>query len=257
MAALSASRNTPEFGRDHFILGVEASTTIYVGAMVAVDANGYAVPAQALGASPLNALKILGVCEYVYAGGIMPPGVNAANLSGSAALFPQVSSVGSAGAISVGIKRGTFGMDGDGTISAVNIGALAFAGDDHTVSLADGSGGTTVANTTSIVVPAAAPLVVVLKPYIVPGSFNAYSATAGGGTHYVENTDFAVDYQAGLFTALAGGAIAAGGTVYITYKYGLPTKVCAGVISAVESGLVYVDFERQALPAITAASLAN
>ncbi len=260
MAALTGPRNTPELMSSGRIVqvGVEASTTIYLGSMVAIDANGYAVPAQVLGVTPLNALRVLGRCEYVYAGGVMAPGVNAWNLSGSAALFPQITGLGAAGAISVGVRRiGAFGYDNDSTISAVNIGMLAFAADDHTVSLADGSGATTVPNTTTIAMPAAAPLVAVLHPYIVPGSFNAYSATAGGGTHYVEGTDFAVDYQAGLFMALAGGAIAASGTVYVAYKYGAPTKVVAGTIVDVESGLVYVDFGRQALPSMTAAGLAN
>jgi hypothetical protein len=69
MTALSASRNTPEWNgapRYHFsLVGVEATTSIYVGGMVAIDANGYAVPAQLMGASPLNSLKVAGICEYV------------------------------------------------------------------------------------------------------------------------------------------------------------------------------------------------
>ena len=262
MAGLSASRNTPEWnGTPRFnygLLGVEASTSIYVGGMVAIDANGNAVPAQLLGSSPLNSLKIAGICDRVYAGGIMPPGVNALNQTGNGSLYPAATgTLGAAGAISVMVVCSVFGMDNDSTISAANIGAMAFANDDHTVSLSDGSGGTTVANTTSITVPAAAPLVVVLKPYIQPGSFNAYSATGGGGTHYVENTDFAINYQSGLFQALAGGAIAASATVYVTYKYGLPTKVAAGEIVAIDGNLVYVSFLRQFLRAATANALAG
>jgi len=107
----------------------------------------------------------------------------------------------------------------------------------------------------TITVPSAAPLVNVLKPYIQPGSFNAYSATAGGGTHYVENTDFAVGYQPGMFVVLAGGAIAAGGTVYITYKYGLPSRVAAGEIVAIDGGLCYVSMLKQALRAVNGAPL--
>jgi hypothetical protein len=262
MAALSASRNTPEWNgapRYHYgLIGVEVSTSIYVGGMVAIDANGYAVPAQALGASPLNALKIVGVCEQIYAGGIVAPGLNALNQTGNGSFYPgATATLGTAGAISVIIARSIFGMDVDNSISALSLGQLAFAIDDHTVGLADGSGGTTVANTTSITIPSAAPLIVPLKPYIQPGSFNAYSATGAGGTHYMENTDFAVNYQSGLFQALAGGAISAAGTVYVTYKYGTPTRVPAGEIVALDGGLAYVDFMRQTVRAVTSAALAG
>ena len=260
MAALSGSRNTPELNESGSIIvvPVEANTTIYVGGMVAVDANGYAVPAQEYGSSPLNVIQVLGRCEYVYAAGIVAPGLNATNTSAAAGLFPQITNLGSAGAISVGVKRiGVFGYGNDGTISAANIGQLAFANDDETVSVQDGSGATVVPNTTSITVPASGIELVGLHPYIVPGSFNAYSATGAGGTHYGEGTDFALDYQSGLFMALAGGAISAGGTVYVTYKYGKPTKPVAGMIVQIESGQVYVDFSRQVMPAPQAASLAN
>jgi hypothetical protein len=262
MSGLSASRNTPEWnGTPRFnygLIGVEASTSIFVGGMVAIDANGNAVPAQVLGSSPLNSLKIAGICDRVYAGGIMPPGVNALNQTGNGTLYPGAAgTLGAAGAIFVMVVCSTFGVDNDGTISAANIGAVAFANDDHTVSLSDGSGATTVANTTSITVPSAAPLIDVLHPYIVPGSFNAYSATDGGGTHYVENTDFAINYQSGLFQALAGGAISAGGTVYVTYKYGAPTKVAAGEIIAIDGNLVYVSFLRQFLRTPQATPLAG
>lgn len=259
MASLSASRNTPELtnlGAYNMQLGVEASTSIYVGGMVAADANGYAVPAQILGAAPLNALRVLGVCEFVYAGGIVAPGINATNTSVSSASFPNVPNIGSAGAIAVGIRSGVLALDSDGSISVSNVGQLCFAVDDHTVGIADGSGGTTVPNTTSIAVPGAAPLINVLHPYIVPGSFNAYSATGGGGTHYVENTDYAINYQSGLFAVVPGGAIAASGTVFVSYKYGLPTKAVAGTIVQVDSQ-VWVNFMRQSWPSVTAAVLAN
>lgn len=261
MALLTASRNTPELnfaGALNRFVGVEAATSLYVGGMAALDANGYAVPAQLLGAAPLNALRVLGIVIKVYAGGDMPVGVNALNLTTAAAQFPpNLPNLGSAGAIAVYTRRGIFGMDNDGTIAATNIGQLCFANDDHTVGLADGSGAIAVPNTTSFTMPAAAPLIKVLNPYIVPGSLNAYSATGGGGTHYAEGTDYAVDYQSGLFMALAGGGIAAGGTVFASYNYGKPAKVVAGTIVSVETNLVYVDFTQQASPAVTAASLAN
>jgi len=241
MALLTASRNTPEWNgapRFHYgLIGVEASTSIYVGGMVALDANGFAVPAQNLGASPLHKLEVLGICEYVYAGGILPPGINALNQTGNGALYPgATATLGTAGAISVGVVASIFGMDVDTTITSARIGMLCYANDDHIVSL-----GTLIANTTSITVPAAAPLINVLRPHIVPGTFDAYSATGGGGTHYVEGTDFAVDYQGGLFMVLSGGAIAAGGTVYVTYYHGA-AKTMAGEIIAIDAGLAYVSF---------------
>jgi hypothetical protein len=253
MAALTGSRNTPEWnGAPRYHLGliaVEASSSLYVGGMVAINSNGRVVKGQVLGGSPLDTLKIAGICEYVYAGGIVPPGLDALNQTGNGTLYPgATATLGTAGALSVGVVAGAFGMDVDSSITdATCVGKLAFVVDDHTVGLADGSGGTTVANTTSITVPSAAPLINVLKPYIQPGSFNAYSASGAGGTHYVENTDFAVNYQAGLFTVLAGSAISAGGTVFITYKYGLPTKVVAGEIVAFDGGLAYVNFMKQTL----------
>jgi hypothetical protein len=262
MAALSASRNTPEWnGAPRYHLGVipvEAATSIYVGGMVAINANGNAVPAQTLGASPLNKLLVIGICEYVYAGGILPPGINALNQTGNGLLYPGATgTVGNAGAISVGVAASIFGMDVDNSIAQAQVGQMAFAVDDHTVTVNDGSGGTTVANTTSISVPSSAPLINVLKPYIQPGSFNAYSATGGGGTHYVENSDFAVNYQSGLFQTLAGGAISSGGTVYITYKYGVPTKVAVGEIVAIDAGLAYVHFYKQSLRSVNGAALAG
>ena len=245
MAALSASRNTPEWpgfsNRYHYgLIPVEASTSVYVGGMVALNANGNAVPAQARsGTAALRKLNIIGICEYVYAGGILPPGINALNQSGNGFLYPGATgTVGNAGAISVGVVAGAFGMDVDGTITAANVGEMCFAADDHTVTL-----GTLVANTTSFTTPAAAPLVVVLKPDIVQGSVDCYSATGGGGTHYVEGTDFAIDYQAGLFMALAGGAISTSATVFITY-YSAGLKVVAGEIIAIDAGLAYINFMR-------------
>ncbi len=194
MAALSASRNTPEWnGAPRYHVGplpVEASSSLYIGGIVCLNSNGRAVKGQALGASPLDTLKVMGILEYVYAGGILPPGVDALNQTGNGGLYPgATATLGTAGAIMVGVISSIFGMDVDSSITDNTcIGKLAFCVDDHTVGLADGSGGTTVANTTSITVSSSAPLINVLKPYIQPGTFNAYSATGGGGTHYVENT---------------------------------------------------------------------
>jgi hypothetical protein len=245
MSALSVSRNTPEWnGAPRFHLGlvpVEASTSIYIGGMVALNANGRAVPAQVRTTAPRDQLRIIGICEYVYAGGMLPPGIDALNQTGNGGLYPGATlTVGTAGAISIGVVSSIFGMDLDSTITDTShVGQLVFAADDHTVSM-----GTLVANTTNITVPASGVLINVLAPDIVPGTFNAYSATGAGGTHYAEGVDFAVDYQAGLFITL-GGAISAGGTVYTTY-YKAGTKVVAGRLVAYDGGLAYVNFAQNA-----------
>lgn len=241
MAALTASRNTPEWpgfsNRYHYgLIPVEASTSIYIGGMVALNNNGNGVPAQSRASgTTLSKLNVIGICEYAYAGGILPPGVNALKQSG---LTYNNINAGAAGAISVGVVAGTFGMDNDGTITAANMGEVCFAIDDHTVGM-----GTLVGNTTNFTVPASGILINVLQPDIVPGTVDAYSATGGGGTHYLEGTDFAVDYQAGLFITLSGSAISAGGTVYVTYRRAA-AKVVAGEIVAVDAGLVYINFTR-------------
>src|SRR5260370_35626696 len=107
MALLTTSRNTPELSDGGRIIqiGVEAATSIYVGGMVCIDANGYAVPAQLYGAAPLNVLTVMGACEYVYAGAVLPPGLNALNLAASALLYPQGSGAGTAAALAADGRR--------------------------------------------------------------------------------------------------------------------------------------------------------
>lgn len=48
MAALTSARDTAEIanGAKHLVLPVKGATTIYQGAIVALDANGYAVPGK-------------------------------------------------------------------------------------------------------------------------------------------------------------------------------------------------------------------
>jgi hypothetical protein len=247
MAGLTASRNTPEWpgfsNRYHYgLVPVEAATSIYVGSMVALNNNGRAVPAQSRASgTTLSKLNVIGICEYVYAGGILPPGIDALNQTGNGTLYPGATlGLGTAGSISVGVVAGAFGMDVDSTITnASHLGQMVVAVDDHTVGL-----GTLVANTTSFTVPSSGLLINVLKPDIIQGSLDAYSTTGGGGTHYLEGTDFVVDYQAGLFITLSG-AISAGGTVFVTY-YSAGAKVVAGEFIAYDGGLAYVNFLRDA-----------
>src|SRR5947209_10690473 len=115
MAALSGSRNTPEWpgfsNRYHYgLIPVEASTSVYVGSMVALNNNGRAVPAQSRASCTTKSkLNVIGICEYVYAGGILPPGVDALNQTGNAPLFPGATlTLGTAGAISIGVVASAF-----------------------------------------------------------------------------------------------------------------------------------------------------
>lgn len=244
MAALTASRNTNEWNgtiRKHVgLVGVEASTSLYVGGLVCRNANGNAVKAQALGASPLNKLQILGICEYVYAGGIVPPGIDALNQTGNSTLYPgATATLGTAGAISVGVVTGTFGFDYDSTISSANVGELVFATDDHTMTL-----GTAVANTTALVIAAnttaAGASVLILNPNIVQGTFVATQNSGGTGTIYAEGTDYDVDYQAGLFIVQAGGALVnLNASIYVSYRWS--ASVVAGRLIAIDAGQAYVD----------------
>lgn len=247
MAGLTGSRNTPEWNgtiRKHYgLMPVEAATSIYVGGMVCRDAKGNAVPAQVIGATPLDRLMVMGVCEYVYCGGIVPPGVNAINQTGNAALFPgATATLGTAGAVSVGVVVGIFGMDYDSTISAANVGELVFASNDHTVSL-----GTAVANTTALAIGAntnaAGASQLALTPNIVPGSFVVTQNTGGTGTLYSEGTDYTIDYRSGYFYIVPGGALVnLNANVFVSYSHsaGLPV---AGRLYAVEAGMAYVNFE--------------
>lgn len=115
MTAAAANRSTNEKGDSPLArlfpaFPVAASTTIYQGAMVAVNLSGYLVPASA---DPL--LRVLGRAEeYVD------------------------NSSGSAGAKTCKVKRGIFGWTNSGTTFAVadaHVGRLCYAVDDQTVSL--------------------------------------------------------------------------------------------------------------------------
>lgn len=112
MTALTADRKTPQYGRglhpEKRYLPVAASTKIYAGSQVALNASGYAVPASA---DPT--LRIMGIAD-----------AQADN------------SAGTAGAIYVTVLRGCFGLVNSSStdaISATDIGALCYAADDQTV----------------------------------------------------------------------------------------------------------------------------
>jgi hypothetical protein len=223
MAALTNSRNTPELadGGRMQVYPVEANTTIYLGSMVALNANGNAVPA-----SSAAGLKTLGRAELTY-GGV--PGQDAVN-------------AGAAGAVSIVARRGVFMYAvNDGSIGAAQIGQAAFAVDDNSVSASDGSGATAIA-AQSTTFPAATSAQIAALGHENVSKIRVHS-TSGGGTVYTEGTDYVVDYQAGLVMLVAGGAIAAAATVFVDYNWGAPTRSVAGrIVNTDPSGQVWIDF---------------
>ncbi|MGH7933967.1 MAG: hypothetical protein ACREQN_12500 [Candidatus Binataceae bacterium] len=232
MAALTNSRNTPELadgGRTQ-VYPVEANTTIFLGGMAALNANGNAVPA-----SSVAGLRVCGRAERVHNG---MPGQDAVNNPGAA------------GAISLVVRRGVFMYAvNDGSISAAQAGRMAFAADDNSVSLNDGSGATAVSGQAAVFPAASSPQIVALGHENV--SNLKVQSTSSGGTVYTDGADYVVDYQTGLLMLVAGGAIAAAATVYVSYSWGTATRSVAGrIVNLDPSGQVWIDFWHQAAAAV-------
>lgn len=104
MAALTADRNTKR--RDGDLFSFEAAETVYAGALVAIDADGKAVPATAAGT------VCVGVAQHQAAPG-----------------EPVL------------VRRGVFNfVDSDGTTTRAAIGSACFVVDDQTVTAAVAEG---------------------------------------------------------------------------------------------------------------------
>jgi hypothetical protein len=120
MTALAADKSTKKRGTgvlaEQFELDVAASTTIYAGALVAVDTSGNATPAAAAGALAATSygLRVVGRAEE-----------------------SVDNSDGSAGDETVRVTRGVFGFvndSGAGALSAADILDKCYVVDDQTVS---------------------------------------------------------------------------------------------------------------------------
>src|SRR5260370_5647665 len=96
--------------------------------MVAINANGNAVPASAT-TTTANALKVIGRVDYVVNG---IPGQNAINNPGAA------------GAVQIAVRKGVFMFAGDGSVTNASIGSPCFALDDNTVTANDRASGASV-----------------------------------------------------------------------------------------------------------------
>ena len=116
MAALTAARDTSEIsnGARHLILPVKGSTTIYQGALVALDASGYAVP-----------------------------GSKAATLTAAGRAEETVANTGADGEVSIRVARGVFVFDNAtdaGKLTAAHVLKPCYIADDQPVTAtADGA----------------------------------------------------------------------------------------------------------------------
>ena len=109
MAALTAARDTVEIsnGARHLVLPVKGNTTIYQGALVALDANGYAVP-----------------------------GSKAATLTAAGRAEETVTNTGADGSAMIRVARGVFVFDNataSGKLTAAHVLKPCYIADDHTV----------------------------------------------------------------------------------------------------------------------------
>jgi len=120
MAALTQDRNTPQRDGSIINIGVAAGKKIYAGALVALDANGYATP-----------------------------GATATGLKGLGRAEAQVdNSGGSNGAVTVDVRKGIFrynNSSGADQITTADIGNDCYIVDDQTVAKTDGTGTRSVA----------------------------------------------------------------------------------------------------------------
>ncbi len=122
MAALTADRNTPTRSGDRRAFPVKASTKIFAGALVCIDASGRAVP------------------------GSTATGLVAVGRSPK----PYDNSAGADGAIKAEIERGIFRFDNSASgdaIAVTDIGATCFVVDDQTVAKTNGSSTRSAAGT--------------------------------------------------------------------------------------------------------------
>jgi len=119
MAALSADRNTPRAEGDVFVHPVLAATTIHAGALVVLDASGWA-----------------------------KPGVTATGLVAAGRAEERAANAGASGDISVRVRAGVFrfaNSSGGDLITRAEIGDNCWIVDDQTVAKTSGSATRSVA----------------------------------------------------------------------------------------------------------------
>lgn len=117
-AALAAPRDTPQRAGDAISLGVYTGTTIYAGALVAVNSSGYAVN-----------------------------GSDAASIHAVGCAAATVVNTGASGAKTIKILQGVFRYGNGDTVSDANIGATAYIVDNATVSATNTGSNAAIAGT--------------------------------------------------------------------------------------------------------------
>ncbi|MBO9419160.1 hypothetical protein J7481_06610 [Labrenzia sp. R4_2] len=122
MTALTTDRRTPERSGDRRQHPVKAGATFYAGALVALGADGFAVPMTAA-----TGLIALGRCE-----------TRADNVAGADGEIAVT--------VGAGIYRFSNSAGGD-EITTAHIGQPCYGVDDQTVALTDGTGTRSVAGT--------------------------------------------------------------------------------------------------------------
>lgn len=188
MVALIKDRKTDRLNPEDSVLPllfsypVAAATKIFGGAMVALDANGRAVPASASAA-----LKVVGRCEKL-----------------------ADNSAGAAGDINVEVGPGCYFFNnsaGADALAAANREQLVFAADDNTVALTDGGGTRPAAGVMKdirtdgqIAVQLGAPSLYQINPELVLGTQNRVRAVVTAALA-------AYTYVAGVITENANGAL--------------------------------------------------
>jgi len=111
MAALVQDRKTPKRDGEEFNRPVAASTKIFAGSLVAINASGYLVPG-----SVSTTLKVQGRAEE-----------------------SVDNSAGGNGDATCQVRRGVFSFANDGTVALADVGKTAYIVDDQTVADNDGS----------------------------------------------------------------------------------------------------------------------
>jgi hypothetical protein len=133
MSALTQDRKTDKAGPDDVVYPgllkypVDASTTIYGGAIVCIDAAGYATST----ATPVNTMKIVGRCER-----------QVANQTTGGSITPDGIASGVAGSVLVQVRQGFYyyNVNADTTPAVTTFGANLYASDDNTLSTSDAGG---------------------------------------------------------------------------------------------------------------------
>ena len=114
---MTKDRNTHRREGDGFAYAVGASVKIFAGAIVALNATGYATPGAVA-----TTLKSRGIAQEL-----------------------ADNSAGADGAITVDVRRGVFRVGNDGTVTIADIGNDAYIVDDQTVADNNGTGTRSVA----------------------------------------------------------------------------------------------------------------